>query len=282
MKEHTTILTFTKMQGAGNDFVVINNLDRSFAKEELIRLAPELCNRKFGIGSDGLLALFPSEHDGASYTMFYRNPDGSDAGMCGNGARCLALFARSLGFDKKHSFSVHDKLYEARIIQSNTVRISFPSDTAVAEVQIDGNKIWKLHTGTEHIVIPVERDILQQKEKLRREGEALRYHSAFQPKGTNVNFIHGSGNNKVQLQTYERGVENLTLACGTGAIASALAWHHLKSRSADAGQPFQVITEGGNLQVYFTFDPEMQTYSNLKLEGPAHFVFEGTYFLSPI
>lgn len=266
------------MQGAGNDFVVVNNLERLFSKEELVQLAPQLCDRKFGIGSDGLLALFPAEQDEASYTMFYRNPDGSDAGMCGNGARCLALLARDLGFDKKHTFSIHDKLYEANVMESDTVRISFPVETAVKEVQLNDKKIWELHTGTEHIVTPVAREMLQQEELLRQEGETLRYHPAFQPKGTNVNFIYGISGNEVQLQTYERGVENLTLACGTGAIASALVWHQLDKQS-DAEQPFHVVTEGGPLQVYFSYDPHTQTYSNLKLEGPAHFVFEGAYFM---
>ncbi|SHF04295.1 diaminopimelate epimerase [Fodinibius roseus] len=278
MDTHRTTITFTKMQGTGNDFVVINNLERLFSKEELVRLAPKLCDRKFGIGSDGLLALFPAEHGEANYTMFYRNPDGSDAGMCGNGARCLALFARNLGFDKNHTFTVHDKLYKASVMDSNTVRISFPVETEVRHVNLDGKKIWQLHTGTEHIVTPVDAERLQQEDLLRQEGEKLRYHPAFQPEGTNVNFICGTGDNEVRLQTYERGVEDLTLACGTGAIAAALVWHELENRP-DAEQPFQVKTEGGTLLVYFSFDRRTQTYANLKLEGPAHFVFEGTYFM---
>lgn len=278
MDKHRTTIPFTKMQGTGNDFVVINNLKRLFSKEELVQLVPQLCDRNLGIGSDGLLALFPAEHDEANYTMFYRNPDGSDAGMCGNGARCLALFAHTLGFDKKHVFNVHDNLYEASIMESNTVRISFPAETAVREIQLNDKKIWELHTGTEHIVTPVAREMLQQEELLRQEGKTLRYHSAFQPKGTNVNFICGTSGNEIRLQTYERGVEDLTLACGTGAMAAALVWHY-QGKESDATQPFQVITEGGTLQVYFSYDPHTQTYSNLKLEGPAHFVFEGTYFM---
>lgn len=278
MDTHRTTITFTKMQGTGNDFVVINNLEGLFSKEELVRLAPKLCDRKFGIGSDGLLALFPAEHEETNYTMFYRNPDGSDAGMCGNGARCLALFARNIGFDKKQTFTVHDKLYRASVMDSDTVRISFPVETGVRQINLKDKKIWQLHTGTEHIVTAVDAEQLQQEDLLRQEGETLRNHPAFQPEGTNVNFICGTGDNEVRLQTYERGVENLTLACGTGALAAALVWHELENRP-DTGQPFQVITEGGRLLVYFSFDRQTQTYSNLKLEGPAHFVFEGTYFM---
>jgi len=257
--------------------VVINDLVRLFSKEELVQLARQLCDRKYGIGSDGLLALFPAEESEADYTMFYRNPDGSNAGMCGNGARCLALFAHRLGFDSVHSFRVHERLYQARVEAPETVRISFPVKTTVTETQIDGKKIWQLHTGTEHIVTPVDAEILQQEEYLRKQGETLRYHPAFQPKGTNVNFICGTSDNEVRLQTYERGVEDLTLACGTGAIAAALVWHHLKSHSADAEPPYRVTTEGGTLQVYFSYDLHTQTYADLELEGQARVVFEGTY-----
>lgn len=265
------------MQGTGNDFVVINNLERLFSKEELVQLAPQLCDRKFGIGSDGLLALFPAEESEADYTMFYRNPDGSDAGMCGNGARCLALFAHGLGFDSVHSFRIHERLYQARVEAPETVRISFPVKTTVTESRVDDKKIWQLHTGTEHIVTPVDAEILQQEEFLRQQGETLRYHPAFQPKGTNVNFICGTSNTEVRLQTYERGVENLTLACGTGAIAAALVWHHMENHSTDAQQPYRVTTEGGTLEVYFSYDPQTQMYADLELEGPARVVFEGTY-----
>ena len=269
-------ISFTKMQGAGNDFVVIDNLDQQFSEDELIEITPALCNRKFGIGSDGLLAIFPPESDDTDYKMFYRNPDGSDAGMCGNGARCLASFAHSLGFDKEHSFEVNSLPYKAIVSAANQVRISFPVESSVKRQQVDDRNILQLHTGTEHIVTPVEQQQLTQESFLRKVGKELRYHTEFAPKGTNVNFIYGADNSTVHLQTYERGVEDLTLACGTGALASALAWHYLKE-NPQANQPFEIITEGGTLWVYFSFDPQTNTYSNLKLEGPAHVVYEGTY-----
>src|SRR5699024_9939566 len=148
-------ISFTKMQGAGNDFVVLNNLDRKFTRQELIELTPRLCDRKFGIGSDGLLALFPPEDEKDDYTMFYRNPDGSDAGMCGNGARCLALFAHTFGFDERQTFSVHDARYKAEITDSQSVRIHFPGETSIRQINLDDQAILKMHTGTEHIVIVV-------------------------------------------------------------------------------------------------------------------------------
>lgn len=277
MKKTKQHISFTKMQGAGNDFVVINNLDRKFSENELIEITPQLCHRKFGIGSDGLLALFPSTDGDTDYTMFYRNPDGSDAGMCGNGARCLAYFAHNLGFDKEHSFKVNGARYQAKIRSSHQVQISFPIESSIHELQVEGRNLLQLHTGTEHLVTAVEEEELSRENVLRQLGKKLRHHNKFTPKGTNVNFICGVDNDTVRLQTYERGVEDLTLACGTGAIASALAWHHLQ-QAASTDQPFTVVTEGGKLLVYFSFDQEKDVYSNLKLEGPAHVVYEGTYF----
>lgn len=269
-------LSFTKMQGAGNDFVVINNREGVHSEQELIAWTPVLCDRKFGIGADGLLALCPSQSAQTDYHMLYRNADGSDAGMCGNGARCLALFAHQNGFKEQQTFSVHDKIYQADILNAGSVRISFPVETNIEQCTIDDRNLWVLHTGTEHVVTEVPEERLTQVDWLTEEGQKYRYHPEFQPEGTNVNFISGVSETEVKLQTYERGVENLTLACGTGAIASALVWHHQKGTTA-FHQPYRVVTEGGTLLVYFVFDSETQTYSNLKLEGPAHVVFEGTY-----
>lgn len=276
MKETDQDISFTKMQAAGNDFIVIDNRSQSFSKSQLIELTPDLCDRKFGIGSDGILALFPAEKEECDYTMFYRNPDGSDAGMCGNGARCIALFAHTLGFEKQHRFNVHENIYSAEILGEDTVRISFPMETSVTETTIDSEPLFIIYTGTEHIVKAVDEQQLQKTEKLYSEGHRLRYHDTFEPKGTNVNFICGTDRNALKLQTYERGVEDLTLACGTGAIASALAWHHLQNKNTESNR-YSVTTEGGMLRVHFSYTPETQTYRNIKLEGPAYFVFTGIF-----
>jgi diaminopimelate epimerase len=269
-------IPFTKMQAAGNDFVVIDNRSNSFTKDELISLAPSICARKFGVGSDGILALFPPEHDDIDYTMFYRNPDGSDAGMCGNGARCMALFAHSLEFDKQHRFNVHDNVYEADVLDSDSAVIRFPMEASINEKTVDGEPLYAIHTGTEHVVKKVTSEELGREEQLVAEGSRLRYHKHFEPKGTNVNFICGTDSTSLKLQTYERGVEDLTLACGTGAIASALVWHHLQGER-NSTQKYSVETKGGVLSVHFSFDAESNSYSNIKLEGPAHFVFKGTF-----
>jgi diaminopimelate epimerase len=267
------------MQGAGNDFVVLDNRSESIIKEELIELTPNICDRKYGVGSDGILALFPPEKQEVDYTMFYRNPDGSDAGMCGNGARCIALYAHSLGFDTHHRFNVHNQIYEALVEDSESVCISFPMEASAKELTIDGRQIYAIHTGTEHIVTVIDEHALENEKKIREEGKLLRHHSQFQPKGTNVNFICGIDHTQLKLQTYERGVEDLTLACGTGAIASALIWHHQQKKAKTSSKKYTVETKGGTLNVYFSFNSSTGTYSNIKLEGPAHFVFEGQYFL---
>jgi len=277
MANEKHLIPFTKMQATGNDFVVVDNRSLQLSKEDIIELTPEICDRNFGVGSDGILVLLPAEQNDIDYTMFFRNPDGSDAGMCGNGARCMALFAHSLGFEDKHRFNVHRKVYEAEIESPEKIRISFPMQATAKDIMVRGRQCYAIHTGTEHLVTTVDESMLEDEEQLREEGALLRHYTMFQPKGTNANFISGIDDSRLKLQTYERGVEDLTLACGTGAIASALIWHHLqKQRSADTYK-YSVETKGGTLSVYFSFNRNNQTYSNIKLEGPAHFVFKGEY-----
>lgn len=278
MIQENSSIPFTKMQGAGNDFVILDNRSGSLSKQEIIDLAPEICDRKFGVGSDGIMALLPAEKEGADYTMYYRNSDGSDAGMCGNGARCIARFAHTLGFDAQHRFNVHNQVYEAQIQDDERVSITFPMEASAQKITLDGHQMYAIHTGTEHIVTTIDKNAMENEENLREEGRLLRHHSHFQPKGTNVNFICGIDESTLKLQTYERGVEDLTLACGTGAIASALVWHHLQESSEESAK-YSVQTKGGTLHVYFSFNSSTEVYSNIKLEGPAHFVFEGQYLL---
>lgn len=269
-------LHFTKMQGAGNDFIVVNNRKDKISLNQLIEMAPRLCNRKFGIGADGILTLENPRMEQADYTMVYRNADGSDAGMCGNGARCMALFARSNGFDKNQIFNVHDRLYRAEVLNDHRVAVSFPGNAKIKELEdANGTPLFQIYTGTEHVAKVVKEQTLEDDERLVSEGVRLRYHDRFKPEGTNVNFICGLEERKVRVRTYERGVENLTLACGTGAIASAITWHH-KQSAAPGRQEYTVQMEGGTLSVVFEFDPDTETYSNLKLTGPADFVFTGT------
>lgn len=266
------------MQGAGNDFVVIDNLDYKFGLRDLKELTPKICHRKFGVGADGLLVLDKPQIDGLDYTMIYRNADGSDAGMCGNGARCLALFAHQSGFGDSLKFNVHENIYRAHVYSDSEVEVTFPVKSKVEKIVLGGQTLYQIHTGTEHIVKLEEESALEDEAKLRKEGRYLRRHERFQPMGTNVNFIFGIDSNRLMVQTYERGVEDLTLACGTGAIASALVWHHINGDN-DHSKKYNVRAKGGNLSVEFFYDPSTDTYSDIKLKGKAHFVFEGNYYM---
>lgn len=267
---------FIKMHGAGNDFILFDNRNIKLSDEELTQLAPAICNRKFGVGSDGIIALQFDEIKEADLVMSYKNPDGSDAGMCGNGARCFASYAVTLGCPNKFSFRVHDKIYEA-YVEPDKVIVSFPLATKVYEKSIVNEAILQIYTNTEHIVCPVIVDELDHTDLLINKGRFLRNHEEFYPKGTNVNFISGIESDKLCLQTYERGVENLTLACGTGAIASAIGWHFLQNGQSGTYQ-YEVKVKGGTLYVHFSFNKNKEEYKNIKLEGPVSFVYKGEYY----
>ncbi|MEX0594003.1 MAG: diaminopimelate epimerase [Balneolaceae bacterium] len=270
----TRSLLFTKMEATGNDFVVVDNRNGQTSPDEWAALARRVSDRRFGIGSDGLILLEESVDGGL--TMHYKNPDGSDAGMCGNGGRCFVRFALERGYDEPVRFRVHDKEYTGHVTDNETIRLDFPLETGVEPVRVDGENLYRVYTNTEHLVVPVRLAQLQEEEKLVKRGRALRNHPAFAPKGTNVNFIAGNRAEQVNLQTYERGVEALTLACGTGAIASALAWHQLKGGD-DGEQSCRVEARGGVLKVCFRFSDNGDQYDRISLEGPARTVFTGSF-----
>lgn len=265
------------MHGAGNDFVIFDNRTTRLTDQQLSELAPVICHRKFGVGADGLIALQFDETKQADLVMLYKNPDGSDAGMCGNGARCFAAYAVTLGSPEQFLFRVHDHIYKA-VVDQNNVQITFPGKTRVNEQTVDGEPILNIYTNTEHIVCSVQARELDQEQNLITRGRVLRTHRDFQPVGTNVNFISGIDKQNLKLQTYERGVENLTLACGTGAIASALGWHHLQLEK-EGWYTYNVTVKGGVLKVRFSFHAETKTYQDISLEGSAVYVFEGEYYL---
>ena len=264
------------MHGAGNDFILFDNRTLGLSNEQIEDLTPHLSHRKLGIGSDGVIALDYDRTKEADLVMTYKNPDGSDAGMCGNGARCFASYAFTLGAPTEFSFRVHNNVYTATT-KPNSVIIHFPLETDVKKQTVEGRNLMNVYTNTEHIVCPVSGDEMSNEAVLIDEGRFLRYHEEFEPAGTNVNFISGTDSSSVSLQTYERGVENLTLACGTGAIASALAWHHLQE--ANGGEfSYYIHAKGGTLTVHFSFSEHTEHYSSIKLEGPTEFVFDGRYY----
>lgn len=271
-----TQIKFHKMEGAGNDFVVIDNRETQFSLDEIIAFTPKLCDRKFGVGADGLMALENSKIDNVDYTMLYRNADGSDAGMCGNGSRCLALFATICGFGSSQIFNVHSSIYHAEVdLNNHKVSVSFPDVEAPVNLELDKNKFIQVYTGTEHVVHFVNNVLLENEKELVRTGAKIRYHKILNPPGSNVNFVCSKKKESIELQTYERGVEGLTLACGTGAIASAIATHFNES-TVDNSCDYSVKVKGGILNVRFDFNEQENIYQNIKLIGPANFVFEGT------
>lgn len=260
------------MHGAGNDFIVIDNRKRLFDPGLFTQKIPGLCDRKFGIGADGVLLL--QDDDVTAYHMIYKNADGSDAGMCGNGARCLALFACKLGFNTRHTFRVGKDVYHA-IVDENTVTIQFPVETRVRLLNESSyGDLYQIHTGTEHIVLKSNSELLDRDSDLIHLGSELRHSSLFSPTGTNVNFMSIKPGNRIRLRTYERGVENLTLACGTGAIASAIAAHSLNPEKPEQEQ-YTAECDGGHLNISFFYNQKSGNYSKLTLKGPAEFVFEG-------
>ncbi|MEQ9310324.1 MAG: diaminopimelate epimerase [Balneolaceae bacterium] len=269
-------LTFHKMEGAGNDFIIIDNREAGLSMDEIIGITSKLCDRKFGIGADGLLVLELPKMGNVDYTMVYRNADGSDAGMCGNGSRCMALFATLHGFQNKHRFNVHSSVYEAKVDKvEHKVSILFPDVLAPKKLQINKKKYFQVNTGTEHVVSFEAIERLEDEEDLIAEGSFIRNHPVLNPPGTNVNFVCIEDDETLFLQTFEKGVEGLTLACGTGALASAIACHFLQEQKGTEFE-YSITVKGGTLGVTFRFEKQTNTYTQLILSGPANFVFTGS------
>ncbi len=267
-------LTFTKMQATGNDFVVVDNRDGRFDMDSMIRMTPKLCDRRFGIGADGTLFLCNS--DKADFSMVYRNADGSDAGMCGNGGRAISLYASELGLGEHLRFEVHGISYTASII-GDMVDLHFDGLACSPRVhQTNEGTIYELFTGTEHIVVPVLEAMHGDLQLIRSKGRELRNSNLFAPKGTNVNFCTFRSDGPVFLSTYERGVEDRTLACGTGSIATAIVEAHLNNTDASTTD-FETAVEspGGVLNIRFKRNPSTGIYHDIYLSGGTDRVFEG-------
>lgn len=254
------MLQFQKFQGAGNDFIMVDNKTKSFPKnnEELIA---KLCDRHFGIGADGLILL---EDDAETdFRMVYYNSDGSESTMCGNGGRCIVAFAHKLGlFEKQTTFIAVDGLHHATI-ENNSVSLQMID---VDTIEINNNYVFA-NTGSPHHVVLVdnlaEYDVFTNGRKIRNE--------VYGKEGSNVNFVEQLNQDTFRVRTYERGVEDETLACGTGATAVAIAMHATKKTSSNY---INLPVEGGKLAV--SFNAENGIYKNVHLTGPADFVFSGS------
>lgn len=252
--------TFYKYQGTGNDFVMIDNRLQTFNKNNTRHIAL-LCDRRFGIGADGLILL--ENHDTLDFKMVYYNADGNQSSMCGNGGRCLVAFAKQLGvISNKATFEAIDGLHHASI-DGDIVKLQMVDVNAVEK---HDNHVF-LDTGSPHHV--------QFEENLndfdiKTEGAKIRYGSPYNDAGSNVNFVKKISNSTFAVRTYERGVEDETLSCGTGVTAVAIGMHKLGETSHNL---VNLTVQGGELQV--SFDVEDNSYKNVWLIGPAKFVYSG-------
>ena len=258
-------LHFHKYQGTGNDFVMMDDRAGQFdaTNDALVR---HLCDRRRGIGADGLILL--RQHAQHDFEMVYFNADGRLGSMCGNGGRCAVAFARHLGIIETDTrFLAADGLHEARIEADGTVRLRM-QDVA-GQRQVEGHGVF-LDTGSPHLVRFEPASTLAELNVF-AEGRAIRYGELFREKGTNVNFVEAPAepDQPWQVRTYERGVEDETLSCGTGVTAVALA----ASRQG-ATSPVHLRTPGGDLHVTFDAQPD-GSFTNIFLIGPATRVFEG-------
>ncbi|MBK8568451.1 MAG: diaminopimelate epimerase [Saprospiraceae bacterium] len=257
-------IPFHKYEGTGNDFVLIDQRQNKYLTLQDTALIERICNRRFGIGADGLILLQPVE--GYDFEMVYFNADGRESTMCGNGGRCIAAFAKHLGlFDKESKFLAIDGPHEA-IVNEGWIALKM-SDVDNVEV---GDGFFVLNTGSPHYVVFVE-DLSDM--NIVESGQVIRYSDRFRKEGINVNFVEKTAQG-IEVATYERGVEDETLSCGTGVTAAAISFA-LVNPANPIGE-VDITTKGGKLKVRFEKKNEGK-FENIWLCGPANKVFEGEY-----
>ena len=254
-------IEFHKYQGTGNDFILLDNRQNLYdgltAKQVHF-----LCSRHFGIGADGLIMIHKSPH--FDFEMKYFNADGNIGSMCGNGARCLLKFASMLGIKKdKYNFIAADGIHEAEIDLNGEVKLKM-KDVKGVEYHYTH---YILDTGSPHYVKNV-RDVMQV--DVVNEGRAIRNNKEFEEEGINVNFVETLNDDTIYVRTYERGVEDETLSCGTGVVAAAL----ISAHNDNGFNRVEIKTSGGKLSVEFDKVSEKE-FKNIWLSGPAELVYEG-------
>ena len=263
-------IDFTKMSGTGNDFILIDHRAPFLSREEMPGFARAVCERRVSVGADGLILIEKSEN--ADFRWQFLNGDGSWAEMCGNGARCAARFAFAKGIaPARMRFETVAGIIEAEVTgQSVKLKMTAPNGLRLHEkLMVNGEEqvVHSLNTGVPHAVLFME-DIAQA--PVMEWGRAIRFHKHFQPAGTNVNFAQKQGANGLIVRTYERGVEGETLACGTGAVSSAI----IAGLLGQVHPPVTVTTSGGE-QLIIHYALSGQEISEVFLEGPANFIYEG-------
>ncbi len=254
-------IEFFKYQGTGNDFVMIDNRDLQFPKNT--EIIEKLCDRRFGIGGDGLIVL--ENHDIFDFKMVYYNSDGNESTMCGNGGRCIVAFAHFLDvFEDKTTFEAIDGKHEAEI-HNGIIKLKMIDVDVIKNIENN----FELNTGSPHYVTFVE---MLKDYKVFENGNNIRNSSSYNAEGINVNFVEEVAENEIFVRTYERGVEDETFSCGTGVTAAALVYLKDKNQSS-----VNVKVLGGNLKVYAEKDGKI--FRNIWLEGPAKQVFKGKFNL---
>ncbi|UCD31960.1 MAG: diaminopimelate epimerase [Desulfobacterales bacterium] len=262
-------LNFYKMSGSGNDFIIIDNRKKVVNDADLVKFIASVCRRKMSVGADGFILVENS--DDVDFEWRFYNSDGSVAEMCGNGARCAARFAYENNIaGPRMSFKTEAGVIHAQIIDDR-VKIKMPDPTDFKkndELHLEEGAlpIASIHTGVPHVVIVVD-DI--EEAAVVELGRKIRFHETFAPAGTNVNFINPMADNVVAMRTYERGVEDETLACGTGAVASAI----VMADKLNVTSPVSILTRSGErLSIYYAV--EKGIYSDIYLEGDARIIYK--------
>jgi diaminopimelate epimerase len=270
-------IPFTKMHGGGNDFVLIDHRERFIPEAEQPRFARRVCHRQLGAGADGLILIEASPT--ANFRWRFYNADGSEPEMCGNGGRCAARFAvltgiapADLAFETLAGTIVASvKGRRVKLLMAGVGDFRLGQDIPLEDTTLLGHF---LQVGVPHVAVPVA-DL--EAAPVKGWGRAVRFHPLFAPAGTNVNFIRVEGPQTLRIRTYERGVEDETLACGTGAAASAL----IAARLGQVVSPVTVHTRGGEaLTIYFT--PEGETFSQVYLEGDALVAYQGELWVDEL
>ncbi len=254
---------FYKYQGAGNDFVILDNRNNNLNLSTL--QINKICNRRFGVGADGLMTL--KNHDNYDFSMTYYNSDGKEGSMCGNGGRCILAFSQRIGINKNPlKFIATDGPHDGEIIEEHN------NESLVKLKMIDVSQFetaenyYVIDTGSPHYIQFTNKLATK---NVFKEGKKIRNSKPFKNEGINVNFVEANDNN-LFVRTYERGVENETLACGTGVTASALAYAVKNNLEQES---IQIKTLGGDLKV--SFKKSGGIFKSIWLEGPATFVFKG-------
>jgi diaminopimelate epimerase len=266
-------IEFYKMSGSGNDFIIIDNRNKIVDETDLLNFIVKVCRRKMSVGADGFILV--ENTTGADFKWRFFNSDGSLAEMCGNGARCVARFAYLNGIaGPEMSFETAAGIVEAQVAgESVKIKMTDPSDLKTdytLELKDRSISVSSVNTGVPHVVMVF--DTLDDVEVVKM-GREIRFHDVFAPAGTNVNFICPINDDTIGIRTYERGVEDETLACGTGSVAGAL----IMAGKMKIDAPINVLTRsGGRLKIYYT--QKDTAYEDIYLEGDARVIYRATLF----